>query len=158
MTDDLQKALNYSYFYLKFRPRSIKEMRDYLTKKAIRFGWTRETIDAAILSLTEERLLNDTQFIDWYVNQRSVNKPKSKYLFSRELDRFGISKDIIDQFFEKSPQDEDRAALKALRSRFSRWTTLDKHERFKKSAAFLQRRGFSYDQIKKAIAVLEDTV
>jgi len=153
---ELQKALNYAYFYLKFRPRSKKEVADYLTKKAVRFGWTKETVDQAVLSLTEEGLINDKEFIDWYINAKSKSKPKSAYLFSLELSRYGIPKDFVEVFFNSNPIDEEAAVVKALQSRFVRWRSLDKKERFKKAAAFLQRRGFRFDQIKKAIAELEE--
>lgn len=155
MSQDVQKALNYAYFYLKFRPRSKKEIVDYLTKKAVRFGWPKEAVEKAVEDLIKEKLIDDYQFIDWYINAKSKSKPKSRYLFTQELARYGIQKDLSDEFFDKNPIDEDVAVVRALQSRWSRWRTLDKQERYKKAAGFLLRRGFRYDQIKKTIADIE---
>ena len=42
MNEDLIPLLDKAYFFLKFRPRSEKEVRDYLYKKIANKNWSRE--------------------------------------------------------------------------------------------------------------------
>ena len=158
MDDSLQKALNFAYFYLKFRPRSKQEMNDYLLKKTKRFKWSPEIVEAAMSRLEEMDLVNDEKFITWYVEQKTARKAKAVFLIKRELHKFGIDKNLIDNYFGQNEVDEEVAARGAIGSRWLRWQQLDKQKRFAKAAAFLSRRGFSYDVIKKTISKLEDLI
>ncbi len=153
--EDLLKALNYAYFYLKFRPRSKKELIDYLNKKAKRWKWPEELVDQAIKELEELSLIDDRKFIEWFVEQRSAVKPKAVFILKRRLMQFGIPKETIDAYFDSNQMDEVAMALKAAKFRWQQWKNLDHRERFKKLSGFLTRRGFRYDTIKKAIAELE---
>lgn len=154
--DQIHQALNRAYFYLKFRPRSEKEVRDYLYKKSEKFHWPQEVVEAALTSLKENEYVNDDNFVAWFVEQRSSGKPKSAFALSYELQRFGVSKDIVKKYFEENPVDESELALNALRRKWPRLQHLDKHERFKKAASFLSRRGFSFEKIKASIQRMEE--
>jgi regulatory protein len=149
--DQVHQALNRAFFYLKFRPRSEKEVRDYLQKKAVRFRWPEAVIETAVASLKEQNYINDDEFVEWFVHQRSTGKPKSAFALSHELQRFGIHKDNVTQFFDTNPVDEEELAFNALQRRWLRYKDLDKKVRFQKAAAFLSRRGFQFDVIKKSI-------
>jgi regulatory protein len=152
----LQKALNKAYFFLKFRPRSKQEVINYLSKKAGRFKWPAEVVDGAVAVLEEEGLINDKDFVDWYVNKSSKIKIQSSRLMIRNLMKFGVDKFLIEDFFYKKPTDDERTAFETLSRSWWRWGRLSKMERFKKSSSFLQRRGFSYAIIKKTIDKLEE--
>lgn len=154
--EELLKALNYAYFYLKFRPRSKKELTDYLLKKAKRWKWPERLVDKAINELEELGLINDMKFIEWFVEQRSAVKPKGTFILKRKLSQFGIPKEAVDEYFAINIQDEAGQAQKAVSFRWREWQNLDKRERFQKAATFLSRRGFRYDTIKTAIAKLEE--
>ena len=154
--EDLLKALNYAYFYLKFRPRSKKELTDYLNKKAKRWKWPEKLVDQAIKELEELELIDDRKFIEWFVEQRSAVKPKAVFVLKRKLMQFGIPKETIDTYFDSNQMDEVAMALKASRFRWQQYKSLDRQERFKKISGFLTRRGFRYDVIKKTIAEMEE--
>lgn len=154
--EKLLKALNYAYFYLRFRPRSKKELLDYLNKKAKRWKWSEELVESAIKELEELGLIDDKKFIEWFVEQRSAVKPKGVFVLKRKLLQFGVQKEIIDEYFVENIKDEVAMAVKAVSFRWKGWIKLDKRERFVKAAAFLSRRGFRYDTIKNAIAKLEE--
>ena len=155
MDDLIHRALNFSYFYLKFRPRSKKEIVDYLHKKADRFSLTEAIIEQAVLSLEEQGLVDDKKFIEWFVEQRSSAKPKSEFALRQELFRFGIEKELLDEYFAEHEMPEEELAMKALRPRWRRYENMDRKMRFQKAAAFLGRRGFGFDVIKKSINFLE---
>jgi regulatory protein len=154
--ETVQRALNKAYFYLKFRPRSEKEVRDYLLKKGSQYGWSSEVIEASMTSLKENDFVNDESFVEWFVQQRNAAKPKSAFALKHELQKFGIQKDLASKYFEESPVEEEDLAYKALLRKWSRFQYLDKKERFQKAAAFLSRRGFSFDIIKKSIRRFEE--
>lgn len=154
--EEFLKALNYAYFYLRFRPRSKKELIDYLNKKAKRWRWSEKLVNKAIKELEELKLIDDAKFIEWFVEQRSAAKPKAVFLLKRKLALYGIPKEIVDEYFETNEFDEVTLANKAVLYRWNQWKSLDKRERFLKAAAFLSRRGFRYDTIKKTIAELEE--
>ncbi len=150
-----QKALNYAYFYLKFRNRTEKEISRYLEKKAKRFYWTETTISAVIKTLKEQDLIDDKKFIQWFVNQRNLFKPKSVFILKNELFKLGVAKELIDEYFSDHPQNETELAYKTLLPRWQRFFNLSSRERFKKASQFLLRRGFSFEIVKRTIAKIE---
>lgn len=154
--NQIQQALNRAYFFLKFRPRTEKEVTDYLNKKAEKFHWSSEVVEKAIQSLKEKKYINDADFVEVFVHSRSNLKPKSRYALSGELGKFGVAKETIDLFFEENPVDEDSLASDALKRRWAQYQRFSKQERFQKAAAFLSRRGFSYEIIKKTIQQFEN--
>lgn len=155
--EDLQNLLNYAYFYLKFRPRTKKEVRDYLQKKIVKRHWSRDSVEEVIKQLEEQNFINDKEFIDWFVKQRNTSKPKSQFVLKGELLRYSVPKDLIDNYFAEKPQEEEELALKALKSKWNRFQKLDKKARFEKSASFLARRGFSFDLIRKTVERMEES-
>lgn len=148
---DFQRLLNYAYFFLKFRPRSKKEVETYLCKKIQKRHWSRDDVKKVIIHLEELDLVNDKNFIKWFIEQRILLKPKGKYVLRQELLKYGINKELIDEYFSSYSMDEEKLAEKILRERWYRYKNLDKRKRFEKAASFLMRRGFSFDITKKLI-------
>src|SRR3990167_4606871 len=122
MDDDLQTLLNYAYFFLKFRPRTKKEVQDYLLKKIKKGHWSTDDVEKAIKQLEEQNLINDKEFVRWFIEQRNTSKPKSQFVLKGELLRFGITKELIDNYFIEYDQPEDDLALRALQSRWRRFS------------------------------------
>ncbi|OGK24092.1 hypothetical protein A3F58_04105 [Candidatus Roizmanbacteria bacterium RIFCSPHIGHO2_12_FULL_37_9b] len=154
--EDLQTLLNYAYFFLKFRPRTQKEMQDYLYKKIKKRHFSRDDVDKAIKNLEEQGHIDDKAFVEWFVEQRARSKPKGRFVLKAELLRLGIEKDLIDQHLEENPLAEEDLALQALKSKWHQFKNLPAKERFEKSAAFLARRGFPFDIIRETIVKLEE--
>ena len=152
---NLQKALNFCYFYLKFRPRTEKEIIDYLHKHSVKFKFSEEDISSALERLRELRFVNDKDFIAWYVEQRQRGKPKGKPVLAQELARKGVPRDIIQEYFEDNPQDEEKQAYEALSKKWNSYRRFDPKERQQKATNYLLRRGFSYSTIKNAVARME---
>ena len=154
--EKLQGALNSAYYYLKFRPRTKKEVERNLKKKANKYQWSDEIIEKALKYLEEQNLINDADFIKLFVESRNKIKQKSQFALKSELMKKGVSKDLIDLHFAEHEQNEEELAYTALRTRWTRFERLDKQKRFKKVASFLGSRGFSFDVIKKTIAKYEE--
>src|SRR5258706_15129228 len=151
MNDQLYlKALR----FLQFRPRSEKEISDYLIKKLSSTDVGNEIIDAIIQKLKAQRFLNDKEFAGMWVRSRKTLKPKGEWLIRMELKQKGISPEIIDEVFanENNVQKGDlELAVEILERKRKKFEKMEKHERFNKAGSMLARRGFSLDIIKEAI-------
>lgn len=156
MEDDLIPLLNMAFFYLKFRPRTIKETRDYLYKKVRTAHWSHEAVDKIIQYLVDLKFLDDQKFIEYLVASRTRTKIKGVFAIKQELNRFGIEKELIDEYFSKTEINEEELAEKILISRWNRLKYLSKQKRFEKALSLLQRRGFDFAISRKIIKKLED--
>lgn len=150
MDDDLLPLLNIAFFYLKFRPRTIKETRNYLYKKVRTTHWSHEAVDKVVDHLIELKFLDDKAFIDYLVNSRTKTKAKGIYAIKQELNKFGVERELVDEYFADIEIDENELAKKTLTSRWERIKSLPRQKRFEKSISFLQRRGFNFETSKKA--------
>ncbi|KKQ24495.1 MAG: Regulatory protein RecX [Candidatus Roizmanbacteria bacterium GW2011_GWC2_37_13] len=156
MNDDLLALLNKAYFFLKFRPRSEKEVRDYLYKKIKSKHWSRDDAEKVIGELRKEDLIDDEKFVAWFVRSRTTLKPKGERLLKRELKQKGVSDELIEKYFSENIIDEESLAFKILEKRWLRFKNLDSRKRFEKSTRFLMSRGFSFDLCKSAFEKLEN--
>ncbi|PIS15847.1 hypothetical protein COT62_01525 [Candidatus Roizmanbacteria bacterium CG09_land_8_20_14_0_10_41_9] len=153
--DDVEKALRYGYFFLKFRPRSKKEMVIYLNKKSIRYRWGTSIVEAVVKRLEEEGFVDDDVFVRWFVEQRSSRKLKGEYALRQELRRFGIEDERVDRYFLEHPLKEKEHAHTVLMRRWPRLGSLPREKRIQKAYSFLLRRGFDFGVVKKTIADVE---
>ena len=153
--DEFEKYLNKSLHFLSFRSRSEKEVRDkLLSKKA-----PQEIIDRIIKSLKENKFLNDEEFARWFIENRLRFRPKSLMIIKMELKQKGITREIIDQAVSNLQKDVDgempnsdlESAKKLVEKKMPRYKDLSKQEIYQKLGAFLARRGFNWDIIKKSI-------
>lgn len=151
----MHRLLNAAYFYLRFRPRTEAEMRQYLEKKQRAYGTTDLEVTEAMEELRRQALVNDKVFIAWFIEIRAASKKKSSRLLRYELQRHGVISTDIEQYFAEHELDELHHAIRALGGRWRSFQSLDRKKRFDRAAAFLQRKGFSYAQIKTAIAEYE---
>ena len=157
MDDDLIPLLNIAFFYLKFRPRTIKETREHLYKKVRTTHWSHEAVDKVIDHLIELKFLDDRAFIDFLVRSRTATKVKGVYAIKQELYRFGVDKELIDEYFANTEINEEELAKKALSRRWEIIKSLPKQKRFEKAFSYLRSRGFNYDVSKKVIAEMENS-
>lgn len=140
--------------FLNFRPRSEKEVRDYLTKKIKKFSQTDfSAIDLIIHKLTQQKFLDDEEFARWLVRSRTEFKPKGKYLVKQELKQKGISQDIIEKVLgsEIRTQSDKDLATQVLEHKKKKYASMEQRERFQKASSMLARRGFDVDAIREAI-------
>ncbi len=145
-----EKLLNRSYNFLSFRPRSEKEVRDYLLKKKS----DEITTERIITSLKESKFLDDKEFTKWWIEQRSKIKPKSIKLIIFELKQKGITKEVIEDVLNDKDfvtvSDFDKA-LGLAQKRLTRTKNIDPKKKYERMARFLASKGFNWDVIKKVI-------
>lgn len=159
--DIIQAVLLQCYHFLSFRARTEHEMREYTKRKLIRFEkkLTKsipETADLVIQKLQDQLLIDDKKFIELWVAGRNALKPKGAYALKNELLQKGIPKNLIEEYFENLPADNEIMANKALLPKWRIIKLLPKERRFQKAASFLLRRGFEYEIVKKVIQRFEE--
>jgi len=151
MDDDLIPLLNIAFFYLKFRPRTISETREHLYKKVRTTHWSHEAVDKVINHLIELKFLDDKAFIDYLVRSRTATKVKGVYAIKQELYRFGVDREIVNDYFTNTEINEEELAEKALVRRWEIIKNLPKQKRYEKATSYLRSRGFSFDIARKTI-------
>lgn len=156
MEDDLIPLLNIAFFYLKFRPRTIKEAREHLYKKVRTTHWSHEAVDKVIDHLIELKFLDDKEFIKYLVTSRTRTKVKGIFAIKQELNRFGVDKELVDEYFANTEINEEELAEKAIAKIWPRLQSLPKQKRFEKASSYLRSRGFNFDISRKTIKKLED--
>jgi len=151
-----EKFLQKCYRFLSLRNRSEKEIRDYLKKKTAKYKLSepKNIIDKVVTALKEEKLIDDKNFITWWVDQRSYFKPKGLFVLKQELLQKGINRDLIDQYFEENKIDELSLAKIALQKKVKVLKELKKEERYQKAISFLVRRGFSFETANKVVRII----
>jgi regulatory protein len=139
------QCLNAAYRYLSYRPRSEAELRGRLQKR----GFDDEDIDAVVIKLNEQGLVDDLAFSRFWKDNRESFSPRSQWLTRMELRKKGVSEDIIDQVVSEV-NDEDLAYRAAL-TKARKLPSLDYHSFYRRVGEHLSRRGFGYGAINNAI-------
>ena len=148
--DEFQTALNRALHYLSYRARSNQEMQTYLRQK----GFDTGLIDRVIARLIEERLIDDLDFAQAWLDNRERFRPRSQSLMRLELRQKGVAESEIEQAMQTTALDDFALAMKAGKKLSRRYQLLDKPEYDRKLAAALQRRGFSYAVVRECLPLL----
>jgi len=145
-----KKLLNATIRYLSFRPRSEKEIRDYLKKK----NANEKTIGLIVEKLKEYKFLDDAEFARRFIEQRIKIKPKAWRIIKLELIRKGISKEIIETIIleDQAPEINDgETALKLAEKRIERLKNEPRQKQYEKMFRYLASKGYNYDIIKEVV-------
>jgi len=144
--EEIQKSFDTALNYLSYRPRSKKEMMDYLTRK----GFDKEAIELTINKLENYRYIDDMSFAGSWAKSRLHGRSMSKRLIAYELSRKGIDKAVVDQTLESIGEEEEEKAAFALAEKyFKRYERYEGKERIYKISQALARRGFEWELIRK---------
>lgn len=156
----LGKLTDQALRFLSYRPRSEKEVADYLVKKisqgeGLKYNQAKESpmIGKIIAKLTRYGYLNDHEFARWWFDSRMRARPKGPTLIKAELIKKGIDKEIIENVQDRSP-DQVALAKKAVAKKLEKWQKLPQLEFKKKLYQFLLSRGFDYQTVAEVFAYL----
>lgn len=145
--DELQNAKSKAYHYLSFRQRTQKEMEEYLTKKE----FSQSTIQLVIKSLSESGYIEDLEFARTYVRDKTTFKNFGPYRIRNELSQKGISKELIDLALEEEYHEEIKELVDLVKTKYSSILQDDSQKRYRRIGGFLQRKGHSFETIKKVL-------
>ena len=120
------------------RPRSEKEVFDYLSKKIYEKKLDKDFIETIIEKLKSKKYLNDEDFAGWYVENRLVKKGASRKRLKIELLKKGIKREIAEKILEESGRDEKDEILKIIAKKRAKYDD-------DKLIQYLGRQGFSYE-------------
>jgi regulatory protein len=139
--DSQEKAYQQAMLFLSYRARSETEIRKNLEKHEI----PQAVIDETVERLRQARLVNDEQFAQNWVANRSEFRPRSRRALTVELRQKGLAEADIKSAIEAV--DEESLAYAAAQKRVRRLEGLEWIEFRKKLSEFLARRGFGYEVI-----------
>lgn len=145
--DEVVRSTEAALHFLSYRARSEQEVRARLK----RGSFSPEAIDATIERLNGWRYLDDADFARRWVESRARGKPRGQRLLHQELRQKGIDAETSKQVIAEADLDEVAAATELARKRLSTMTGEDPAAIRRKVGAYLARRGYGFDVVRKAL-------
>ncbi len=151
-----EKVLTRVLNLLSYRPRSYREIVDYLEKhfykQNVSLVLKKKLREKIFQKLEELKLINDEVFAIWWVEQRLNFRPKGKRMLKAELLQKGVDSQIVirvlsnlnNQSLEKLAKNQAEKKLRSLKNK-------PFMEQKRKLFSHLQRKGFDYRIIKNII-------
>lgn len=141
---------------LKRRLRSRFELDEAMRRK----GVEPEDREKTLRELEEIGLVNDEHYALAWVHTRDALAPRGQALLRAELMQKGISKEIITKTLanrrdqvEETQLSEEELARQLVESRSRSYQRLDPETQKRRMMALLQRRGFSYEVIRRILKI-----
>ncbi len=138
------RARERAFFLLKDRGRTSEEIRRKL-KSGL---YPEEITEETIRFLEEYHYLDDDDYMNRFLEL--YGKKKSRQELFRDLMKKGIDREKIREALREDPADEGEAIAEVLRKKNFRAEEASPEQRMKMSG-YLFRRGFSQDEIRKAV-------
>src|SRR5439155_24754355 len=132
--------------FLGYRPRSDREVRDRLA----RAGYAEATSEAVLDRLRELKLLDDSAFAAYWLQQRQGRRPRGERLLRQELQQKGLDRDTVSAALASGDADDEVAVRAGLR-RAEQLRQCEPREFSARLGAYLARRGFGWDVITPAL-------
>ena len=145
---EFQKTLDKLLKFAMLRPRSEKEINDYLKRKKVHESMWKDLFE----KLQHFELLDDAKFAKWWVDQRLAFKKISAKVLKLELFKKGIDKEIVNNILEETPIDEEKMARELLDRRAYKWEGLDERTAKQKKFQYLAGKGFDFEVVEKILS------
>ena len=111
-------------------------------------GYPKEVINRVMEFLKEYRLIDDRVYTENFIRMNHEKKSRRQIAF--ELQQKGVDRQDISRILEGSAQDDLAAARNLLKKRLRTADLSDLKEK-NRLGAYLGRRGFSYDVIRRVM-------
>ena len=171
----IKKASDFGKFYARaleyalVRPRSTKEMNDYLIRKTlnrkvrvknrktgeystrVREGYDPALVPLVLARLEERGYLNDSNFAAAWVENRNVSKGISGKKLRLELRQKGIDQSVIDAVLDDSSRNDVDELRKVIERKVSKYPDQQK------LIQYLLRQGFNYSDIVDELSSIESS-
>jgi regulatory protein len=146
------RALN----ILGFRDRSAVELRRSLIKKGVEAG----PATAAVDRLRDAGLVDDARYARAVARSKALNAGASRRRIEQELARRGVPREVADEaiaeVWVEEAVDQVAAATALARKRAPSLARLDPASRRRRMYGFLARRGYSGEEIRLALAAVDE--
>lgn len=146
--DSFQRCLNAALHYLSYRPRSEFELRERLGRR----NFDGDSVEEVLARLKERGLVDDTEFAQFWQDNRQAFSPRSSSLTRLELRRKGVAEEIIGQVV--STVSDGESAYWAALGKARRMLVSDYQSFRRRLGEYLRRRGFSYGVINNTVEQL----
>lgn len=137
------RAKEKALWLISYRDHSKKELAD-----KIRRTCDEDSAQKAVDRLEELGLVNDEGFARRYAEQLIFSKHMSKRGVSYELSRKGIDKELAQEILEDIDVDENEEIKAVLEKKYR---NLDDEKTRRRAVAALQRLGYGWDSIRRAM-------
>ena len=135
---------------LEFRDRTERELRRKLKERE----YSTEEIDETVLFLKEYRYLDDAAYAGRYI--RTCAARKSRWQIRADLERKGVSREIIDLQLQEEYVDEDSQIRKLLEKKgYEPGKSMEPAE-YRRLMGALGRRGFSGEAIRRVMESMRE--
>lgn len=149
LTDVISKRTRERALHLlKFSSRTETELR----RKLLSALYPARAVEAAIEFLKEYRYLDDRSYAENYIEVYGKRKSRQEILCA--LQRKGVDKACIKELLEEAEPDED-GQLRTLLEKRRYFEEADSGGR-RKTIAFLMRKGYSYESIRRVAGEMEE--
>ncbi|NMB81541.1 MAG: regulatory protein RecX [Ignavibacteria bacterium] len=149
---ELKKIQNYAFRFLGIRNHSSLEIKLKLFKKK----FPHDLVNEAVNDLLDRNILNDQQFAQQYLEEKTTKGKSGPGKIKSELIRKGISREILEELFAKA--DNTQTIETALKLAIKKQKSI-KEKDFKKSKqkifSFLHNKGFDSDIIANVLNKLK---
>lgn len=143
-----RQALDVALKFLAIKPRSVREMENYLASK----GYDQSEIAEAVQRLCELDYLNDSEYAHEFVRTRLNARPVSKRKLKAQLYQKRVPESAIDEALEDiSAQQELENAIKLARKFFAQSSGLPQDKAASRITNKLLSRGFEFSTIKTCL-------
>ena len=148
--EQYRAALDAAAKQLSYRALSTQGLRDKLLEK----GHAEDAVDYALAWLEERQLLDDTAYAESVVRS-CARKGYGAMRIRQELTRRGVDRETADAAMQDFAPDENQLA--ALLDKRLHGDVSDRKQ-VDKAVAYLQRRGFSWNEIRKALSAYGESL
>ncbi len=141
--------------YALARPRSTKEVRDYLYRKTrdtrtktgdVKKGATPRLTARVFDRLSAKGYIDDEKFAQFWIENRNQIKGISRRKLQAELRAKGVESALINRLLEETGRSDGEELQKVIAKKRNRYAD------DQKLMAYLVRQGFSYDDVRTALA------
>lgn len=146
---EARRASEKALYLLEHRSHSKKELKDKISRVT-----SKEAAAAAAQHMEDIGLVNDGEFARMYARELFERKKFGSARVKQELYMKGIDRDVIDEVIEEFAIDPDENIRYILERKYRGYQQDEKIKR--RAAAGLQRLGYRFDDIRRAMKIEED--
>lgn len=126
------------------RPRSEKEVSDYLYKKVYEKKLDKGYINSIVEKLKSKKYVDDEAFARWYAENRFVKKGVSAKRLKLELAKKGVAREIVERVLEDSERSDEDEIRKVIAKKRAKYDD-------DKLIQYLCRQGFDFELVKNLV-------
>jgi regulatory protein len=148
-----EQAVAAALAQLAYRPRSRRELADWLAHKEVPPDIATGVLD----DLARRGYIDDAAFARFWVENRQLNRPRGRLALAAELRAKGVASEVIDAALGSEETAGEEATALALARRRARSLRDPDPLRFRRRlGAFLQRKGYRYETVRTVLAALAE--